>query len=213
MTDDTDLPSSWAVAALGELGEWFGGGTPDTEQSAFWQDGSILWVSPKDMKTDVIRSTIDKITPGAIAASSTKLVPADAVLMVTRSGILRHSFPVATTEQPVTLNQDLKALKPHSGISHRYLAYALRARSSHILELCTKNGTTVQSVEFDLLKRFPIPLAPSAQQERIVTKLDELFSDIEAGEKALRRAKVLMHRLPAVGTQGSRHGRAYAPMA
>ena len=194
MSEPNELPSSWERVALGELGEWFGGGTPNTENVDFWADGSIPWVSPKDMKSDVIHSTIDKITPEAVAASATKLVPADAVLMVMRSGILRHSFPVATTEQPVALNQDLKALKPHDGINARYLAYALRALAMTVLETCAKDGTTVQSIEFGLLKKLPIPLAPSAQQERIVAKLDELFSDIEAGEKALERARTLIGR-------------------
>lgn len=44
------------------------------------------------------------------------------------------------------------------------------------------------------VKDLMVPLAPRPEQDRIVAKLDELFSDIEAGEKALERAALLVKR-------------------
>src|SRR5436190_19039254 len=78
---------------------------------------SVPWVSPKDMKVAVIGETEDKVTAAAVEGSSAKYVADGSVLMVMRSGILKHSFPVAVTDRIVTLNQDLRALTPHSGIS------------------------------------------------------------------------------------------------
>jgi type I restriction enzyme S subunit len=37
------IPASWEVAELGELGRWYGGGTPSTERSDYWEGGTILW--------------------------------------------------------------------------------------------------------------------------------------------------------------------------
>jgi type I restriction enzyme S subunit len=146
------------------------------------------------MKVYRVSETEDRITPGALNGSAVHLVPAGAVLMVTRSGILRHSFPVATTSEQVSLNQDLKGLVPFNGVDPEYLAFALRRWEREILTSCAKHGTTVHSIKSDALKRVPIPIAPRSEQRRIVEKIDELFSDIEQGETALRRAKALLQR-------------------
>ena len=106
------LPEGWVWTRLGGLGSWTGGGTPSKSNPDYWRGGSIPWVSPKDMKSDVIGETEDSITEDAVAGSATKYVPAGSVLMVMRSGILRHTFPVAINDRTVTVNQDLRALTP-----------------------------------------------------------------------------------------------------
>src|ERR1700682_49377 len=131
------LPGGGIWTALGELGTWMGGGTPSKANVAFWTNGTVPWVSPKDMKVAVIGETEDKVTAAAIEGSSAKYVPEGSVLMVMRSGILKHSFPVAITDRIVTLNQDLRALTPHSGISPRYVARYLALAATRVLNDCS----------------------------------------------------------------------------
>ncbi len=142
-----ELPEGWVWTPLGKLGTWMGGGTPSKANAAFWTNGSVPWVSPKDMKVAVIGETEDKITPDAVEGSSAKYVPAASVLMVMRSGILRHSFPVAVTDRVVTLNQDLRALTPYEGVSPDYVARYLALAAKRVLDDCSKDGTTVNSIE------------------------------------------------------------------
>jgi len=189
---DTALPSSWSKAPLDTLGVWFGGGTPSKTEPRYWANGDIPWVSPKDMKVDHILKSEDAITREALNGSAVELVPPSSILMVVRSGILRHSFPVATNEVEVTLNQDMKALKPHDPIDADYIRYALTCLEDSILHSCSKDGTTVQSIQTAALKQIEIPLAPANEQRRIVAKIDELFSDIEEGERCLVRAEALL---------------------
>src|SRR4051812_37426278 len=108
----TEVPSGWAVVALDKIGAWRGGGTPSKANPAFWISGEIPWVSPKDMKREFIDAAEDQITRAAIDESATQLIPAPSVLLVTRSGILRHTLPVAVNTRAVAINQDLKALTP-----------------------------------------------------------------------------------------------------
>lgn len=61
---------------LKELGDWYGGGTPSKSNPAFWTDGDVPWLSPKDMGSDVLQRTQDHVTRVAVSGSSTKLVPA-----------------------------------------------------------------------------------------------------------------------------------------
>ncbi len=184
----TGLPKGWAKAALAELGHWKGGGTPSKARPDFW-GGPIPWVSPKDMKTETITSSIDGITALAIANSSTSLVEADSVLIVTRSGILAHTFPVAVNKVDVTINQDMRALTPHDGIDARFVLHALKADEREILRRCVKDGTTVHSVELSRLMDRAISLPPLPEQHRIVAKIEELFSELDAGEESLTRAR------------------------
>lgn len=186
------LPAGWVRAKLGDLGEWSGGGTPSKSTPAFWQNGDIPWISPKDMKADLVGDAEDYITAAALDASATKLVPANSVLMVVRSGILRHTFPVAVSDRDVTLNQDMKALTPIHGLDPRYLFYYLRFANQRILHQCAKDGTTVQSVDFDRLKALEVAVAPASEQPRIVARIEALFEQIAEGEARLRDAHKLL---------------------
>lgn len=188
------LPIGWMEIALGEVGAWTGGGTPAKSEPAFWNEGVVPWVSPKDMKSNRIREAEDKITHAAISGSAAKLIPPGAVLMVTRSGILAHTFPVAVTDVEVTINQDLKAVSAYSFCIPEFLFWFLRSRNFEILRDCAKDGTTVASIETDRLKNFRLPLAPLAEQRRIVSRIDELFSRIDAGERAIVEARAGLKR-------------------
>src|SRR6185437_12919061 len=87
-----------------------GGGTPDRERADYW-NGDILWVSPKDMKSERVEGAEEAITQAGLEGSAASLVDPDAVLMVVRSGILKHSIPAALNTVPVALNQDMKAMR------------------------------------------------------------------------------------------------------
>ena len=189
-----ELPEGWATARLGELGHWYGGGTPSKRKPSYWTNGDIPWVSPKDMKTPVIASTEDNITATAVQESSTKLVPHPSILVVTRSGILNRTLPVALTSRSVTLNQDLKAINPHDGVVPRYLAGFLRSRDLDIRESCGKDGTTVASIDTARLQAYETPLPPLNEQRRIVAKLDALQSHSRKARAALDAIPTLLDR-------------------
>ena len=184
-----ELPEVWCWATLGGLGTWTGGGTPSKSNAAFWADGTVPWVSPKDMKTDVIGKTEDLITEEAVEKSSAKYVSAGSILMVMRSGILRHSFPVAIAERTVTLNQDLRALTPYGSIESSFVARYLNLATRRVLDDCSMDGTTVNSIEVSALERLPVPVAPLSEQRRIVERIDALFAEIAEGEAALDDAR------------------------
>jgi len=103
-------PEHWQTAELQEFGEWQTGSTPRRSNEEYW-GGDILWVSPKDMKTDRIVDTEDHMTEKALEETNSKIIPPKSLIMVTRSGILEHSFPVAIKRLwsafPKFLNTDL----------------------------------------------------------------------------------------------------------
>lgn len=181
------LPAGWIASNLEQLAKSSGGGTPSKADAAFWDEGSIPWVSPKDMKTFVISASEDQVTERALEQLT--IIPRESVLIVVRSGILSRTLPVALTSTAVTVNQDLRAFTPKTGVSAKFLAWQLVAMEQRVLAQCSKHGTTVASIEGPALSRFPISLAPSTEQSRIVSKLEELLSDLDAGVAELKAAQ------------------------
>ncbi|WP_407509573.1 restriction endonuclease subunit S [Elizabethkingia anophelis] len=159
---------------LNDLGIWKGGGTPSKGNSSFWNNGTILWITPKDMKELFLSNSIDKITKLAVQNSSAILIPKNSILIVTRSGILRRILPISSNSVETTVNQDLKVLIPNNKINYKFLLYILKGLEENIRTTCMKSGTTVESIEFSLLKDYKINIPMLLVQQEIVEKIDSL---------------------------------------
>lgn len=174
-----ELPEGWVIKSLNELGSWTGGGTPSKTNRKFWTNGNIMWVSPKDMKFKTIDDTEDKITQDAVLNSSAKLISKGSILFVVRSGILRRTLPVALTSSDVTVNQDIKAFTPVEVLPTFIYWYAV-AKNEDIRRECTKDGTTVESIELGLLKNYSIPICPHDESMRIVQIIESKIENIDS---------------------------------
>ena len=156
----------------------FGGGkTPAMDNKEYWHNGNHLWVTSKDMKCSHITNSLMKITDKALEIMT--IYERGTLLVVTRSGILRHTLPISILEAPATVNQDLKAISPHIKDLSEYLYIVIKANEHFILKEYHKDGTTVDSIDFDKFKCLPIPLAPITEQRRIIAETKHWFTLIE----------------------------------
>ena len=167
-----DIPDSWEWVKLKDLGVFVGGHTPSLADPSNWENGTVLWVTSKDMKQKYIEDTGCKVS--AKGASELHLLPPGSLIMVTRSGILRRTFPVALAAKPLTINQDQRALEFYDNAIGEYVYCCIRSFESTILRDYRKTGTTVESIIWEKFIDLPIPLPPLAEQKRIVAKVDEL---------------------------------------
>ena len=115
--------------------------------------------------------------------------------MVTRSGILRHTFPVTKTLFAVAINQDIKALIPDEDFNVDYIQAVLLAENFDILKRCSKVGTTVESIEFDVLKSYSIVVPPLPEQRRIAEFLGTWDEAIEKLEQLIAAKEKRFHGL------------------
>jgi type I restriction enzyme S subunit len=189
------LPSGWKLIRLGDLGKWHGGGTPSKSHPEFWNEGSIPWLSPKDMGQEVILRTRDHITGVALENSPVRLVPPDSVAIVTRSGILEHTVPIARVPFATTLNQDMKAIQVNGVASPKWVAWCLLSLEREILRRCRKDGTTVASLSTSALMDLKIPIAPLDEQLQIIDLLEDHLSRIDTAMKSLSTAALKTTRL------------------
>jgi len=171
------------------------GGTPSRKKAEYWS-GSIPWVSPSDMKELEIFDTIEHISEDALSNSSTTIVDPGTILIVVRSGILAHTFPVAIARNRLAFNQDIKALIPNPDIIlPEYLLWALNARKTEVLHRMVKHGSTVHSIDSTLFNEMLIPIPPLSFQRNFIFQAEQLLNTVEQSQKSYADANNLFASL------------------
>ena len=99
--------------------------------------------------------------------------------MVTRSGILKRLLPVAVLAKEATVNQDQKVTIPIDPSGSLWLPIVFRSSDSYIRSELGKAGTTVESVNFEQVKKMLVPIPPIDEQNRISVKLRILLTHAE----------------------------------
>lgn len=194
-----EVPEHWKLVPLKYLCSFSGGGTPTKDNLTYWTNGNIPWVSPKDMKTFWIKETQDYITEKAVKESSTNMIEPNSLLMVVRSGILQRTIPIAINVVPVTMNQDMKALKFGQRILVEYVANLIHGNTQQLLLEWSKEGATVESIEHEYLANSIIPVPPIEEQDAIVkliTKKMSLYRKLT--DKAELQISLLQERRTAL---------------
>lgn len=192
--DATKKEATDNFVPLSDLGHWRGGGTPSKSMPEYW-GGVIPWVSPKDMKGRKISCSQDAITQEALENSTASLMPKDSILFVVRSGILRHTFPIALATREVAINQDLKALTVGDHCNPNFLLHYLCCRSEEMLASCMKSGTTVESIDTNSLQNYQVPMISIQEQLRLSLFAESITTAIEAEESQVESLKMLKSSL------------------
>jgi type I restriction enzyme S subunit len=188
--EGAETSESWREVSLIDLCEMGGGSTPKKSNPDYWRGGDILWTTPKDFDSPRLQETQDKITEKGAQESTSRIYPEGTTLLVVRSGVLRHTLPVAFVEEPTTINQDLKALEPdRNQINPEYLFQAISGLSEDIRGSCKKTGTTVESIQTNVLKQYPVPVPPFSEQHKIATILFTIDQAIEKTDDVLQQTK------------------------
>ena len=167
------LPSSWEWVRLADIGEVVGGGTPRSGDQANFSDHGIAWLTPADMKLRrgkyLSRGRRD-ITEKGLGCSAARLVPAGTVLFTSRAPV--GNTAIALDE--VATNQGFKSCVPIVADMSEYIYIFLTYAGPLIDSRAT--GTTFREVSGRQMATVPFPLAPLAEQRRIVAKVDELMA-------------------------------------
>ena len=188
-----EVPDNWKWCKLEDIVSFGGGKTPSMDNKEYWHNGNHLWVTSKDMKYSHITDSLMKITDKALELMT--IYERGTLLIVTRSGILRHTLPISILESPATVNQDLKAISPYLQELSEYLYIVIKANEHFILKEYHKDGTTVDSIDFDKFKCLPIPLPPITEQRRIVAETKHWFALIEQINQDKSDLHTIIHKV------------------
>ena len=176
------IPKKWKWVQLRAIGKIVGGGTPQTSISDYWDNGCIPWFTPSDLgKANgiYIEESGRKITALGLTNSSASMMPEGAVLFSSRAPI-GH---IALSKVKCCTNQGCKSFVANeSYISPMWAYWVLRARTQDII--ARASGTTFKEISGRGMADTWIPLPPLEEQMRIVTKIKQLFEQIDRAERA-----------------------------
>lgn len=168
---------AWEQRKLSEVATFGGGHTPPMADPDNYEDGYVLWVTSQDVKSNYLDRTTTQITEKG--AKELTLYPAGSLVMVTRSGILRHTLPVAELSKPSTVNQDIRVILPQGECCGEWLLQFFISHNKELLLEFGKTGTTVESVDFGKIKDMLLYMPSTVEQQQIgdyFAKLDSLIT-------------------------------------
>ena len=177
----------WKPTSLDELVDIQSGGTPSKANPAFW-NGSVPWVSAKDMKNLFLEDAQDHISAAAIDDGS-KLVPAGTLLMLVRGMTLLKDVPICVLRREMCFNQDVKALCPKVDADGLFLAFLLLGNKQRLLKMVDIAGHGTGKLNTDELKALELVSPQPAEQQRIADCLSALDARIAAEADKLAAVK------------------------
>ena len=175
------VPESWEVVRLSDVCRFQSGGTPSKQTPEFWQ-GTIPWVSPKDMKRPRLDDVTDHISQEALESGS-KLAPAGSVFVVVRGMILAKTVPVALATVPMAINQDMKAIVPGPKLRSDFLLYALETLRENLFKKVGRSGHGTCTLMGHEVAAFKIPLPDMESQEEMASAIQNLERKNELHEQ------------------------------
>lgn len=118
-----------------------------------------------------------------------KVEPGD--FIISCSGTIGRITRIPANAKPGIINQALLKIKINDEIiSPQYFLYFFRSDIFQKKVLTETRGVAIKNIaSVKDIKKLPVPLPPIEQQKRIVAKIEELFSHIDAGIEALKKAK------------------------
>jgi type I restriction enzyme S subunit len=166
------------------------GGTPDTKDELNF-GGDVVWITPADLSgwdDKYISHGARNITDRGLKSSSAVLLPKGSVIFSSRAPI--GYVAIAATE--LCTNQGFKNFIPFDGLYNEYLYYYLKASKS--LAESFASGTTFSELSASRAATLPVPFPPTSEQHRIVAKIEELFTRLDAGIESLKKIKAQLKR-------------------
>jgi type I restriction enzyme S subunit len=105
------------------------------------------------------------------------------------------------------VNQHVCIIRPEVGLAPAFLRYFLSSPQQQNVIFQIESGVTRQALTKEMILNFDVPIAPLNEQRRIVAKIEELFSDLDAGVAALERIRANLKRYRAAVLKAAVEGR------
>ena len=196
-----DSPSGWRWRPLGELAQTSTGGTPSrTDASCF--GGSIPWVKSGELGDSIVYSTAESLTEIGLNQSSAKVFP-KGTLCIALYGATVGKLGILGVD--AATNQAVCGIFLPPFIDTRFVYRFLESIRPKLIQ--QGKGGAQSNISNGLVRATSIPVAPLPEQRRIVAKIEELFSDLDAGVAALERAKANLKRYRAAVLKAAVEGK------
>lgn len=173
--------AEWIECKISDIGTVVGGATPSTKKPENYKNGTIAWITPKDLSTFTgryIQRGERNITEVGLKSCSTQLLPKDTVLFSSRAPI----GYVAIAANEVCTNQGFKSVVPNENTDPLFLYYLLKYNKDKIEGM--GSGTTFKEVSGNTMKNIVVSIPTDKKvQKRISSMLGSIDDKIEENER------------------------------
>jgi type I restriction enzyme S subunit len=187
-----ELPEGWAEASFAELVDPNAPIQYGILQPGPDLPGGVQYVRPTEIVNDEIQVAALRRTSPEIAAKYRRasLRPGDVILSIV--GSIGKVALVPPSLDGANITQSSARLRPRAGVvESRYLAALLRSPIARSLYDEATLGTGVPRLNIGDIRAMRVPIAPLAEQRRIVEKVDALLAQVKAVRDRLVRLNTL----------------------
>lgn len=184
MSEIKNIPKHWQIKKLGEVCFTTSGGTPSRGNKSYFK-GKIPWVKSGELNKGIITDTEEKISAEAIKNSSAKVFPAGTLLIALYGATIGK---LAFLGVDAATNQAICGIYKNESIDSDYLYYYLFSKKPSLVKQGI--GGAQPNISQGILKNLDLPIPPLPEQQLIVSKIEELLSDLDNGKQQLQIAQL-----------------------
>lgn len=172
-----EIPETWKWISLGNVGKWGAGATPSRKVKDYY-GGDIPWLKTGDLNDGMITDIPEYITELALKETSVKLNPVGSVLIAMYGATIGK---LGILEVEATTNQACCACSTYEGIYNKYLFYYLMSQRDRLRYM--GSGGAQSNISKEKIVGYCFPLAPYAEQIRVVNAIETIFAELYKIEK------------------------------
>ena len=166
-----------------EVIEWGSGGTPKATVKEYYENGDIPWLIIGDLNNGIVTKSETKITKLGLDNSSAKMIPPNTLLVAMYGSIGK----LGITGIECCTNQAIAFAKKMHGVTTKYMFYYMAMMKSKLIS--KGKGGTQKNISQTVLNSLDVIVPPMKEQQRIVTRIEELFSQLDSGVETLKKTK------------------------
>ncbi len=192
------MRKDWTETTLGHVAIWGSGGTPKSDNPAYY-DGDIPWCVIGDLTEGEVNVTEKCISEEGLRNSSAKIVQPGAVMIAMYGASIGRTGVVAI---PMATNQAIAfAYVDEAKIVNMFLLTYLQTQKQRFIE--AGQGAAQPNISQTVLKDWSILLPPLAEQRRIVDVVSSVDAYVDALQQQVDSARTarnaVLHDLLSVG--------------
>jgi len=174
MTESNNIPKHWQVKKLGEVCQIIMGQSPPSDTYNFEKLGLPFFQGKTEFTElyPVVRKWCSK---------PNKISEPDDILISVRAPV----GPTNISNVQCCIGRGLAAIRYVN--NYKFIFYYLRSVEKRLEKLAT--GTTFSAISGETIRNLDFPLPPLPEQQAIVSKIEELFSELDNGIAQLKTAK------------------------
>jgi type I restriction enzyme, S subunit len=211
MDHQNKLPMGWSFTSIGELikndgvfidGDWI-------ESKDQNPNGNIRLIQLADIGDGYYRNksnrflTIEK----AVELNCTFLKAGDLLIARMPDPLGRACIFPGDIKDSITAVDVCIVRTESDGANHFWLMYAINSPQFRSMVESLQSGSTRKRISRSNLAKITFPLPPIPEQERIVERIESLFTQLDAGVAGLKRAQVVLKRYKASVLKAACEGR------